>query len=87
MTDDIRTPAGAGRHIVAAGVGFLLVLALLAFPLDLAPRGAGKLASERAHARIEAVTPATDVAPPLARVLFVEGRLAGRHGEDRGRGG
>lgn len=81
MTDDTRASPGAERHIVAAGVGFLLVLALLAFPLDLGPRISSQVVSERAHARIEAVTPATDVAPPLARIVFVEGRRAGQHAD------
>ncbi len=82
MTDEIRpSSTGADRHIVVAGVGFLLVLALLAFPLDLGPRPASQVVSERAHARIEAVTPATDVAPPLARIVFLEGRRAGQHAD------
>jgi uncharacterized membrane protein len=81
MTDGERSGTGAERHIVVAGVGFLLVLALLAFPLDLAPPATSQVVSERAHARIEAITPATDVAPPLARIVFVDGRRAGQHAD------
>ena len=82
MTDDPgETTSGAARHIVVAGVGFLLVLALLAFPLDLGTKATQQLLSERAHARIEAVTPATDVAPPLARIRFLDGRRAGQQAD------
>jgi uncharacterized membrane protein len=81
MTDENGASTGVERHIVAAGVGFLLVFALLAFPLDLGPRTTSQVVSERAHARIEAVTPATDVAPPLARIVFVEGRRAGQQAD------
>jgi uncharacterized membrane protein len=76
------TLASAGRQFVTAAVGVLLVGALLAFPLDLGPTKAQTgLVSERAHARIEAVTPATDVAPPMARVLVVDGPHGGQRAE------
>jgi uncharacterized membrane protein len=73
--------ASAGRQFVTAAVGVLLVAALLAFPLDLGPKATTALVSERAHARIEAVTPATDVAPPLARVVIVDGPRAGQRAD------
>jgi uncharacterized membrane protein len=73
--------ASAGRQFVTAAVGVLLVAALLAFPLDLGPKATTTLVSERAHARIEAVTPATDVAPPLARVVIVDGPRTGQRAD------
>ena len=68
----------AGRHLIAVTAGVLLVGALLAFPLDLGNRPRLALVSERVHARIEAVTPGTDTALPLAEVVFLDGRLAGQ---------
>ena len=74
--------ASVGRQFVTAAVGVLLVAALLAFPLDLGPKpGTTALVSERAHARIEAITPATNVAPPLARVVIVDGAHAGERAD------
>jgi uncharacterized membrane protein len=70
-----------GRHLIAVTAGVLLVGALLAFPLDLGNRPRLSLTSERAHARIEAVTPGTDTALPLAEVAFLDGRLAGQRAQ------
>src|ERR1700692_3712226 len=81
MSGEMRAATGAYRHSVAAGVGALLVLALLAFPLDLGPRATSQVVSERAPARIDATTPATDDGPPLARIVFVEGRRAGQQAD------
>jgi uncharacterized membrane protein len=70
-----------GRHLIAVTAGVLLVGALLAFPLDLGSRPRLSLVSERAHARIEALAPATDTAPPLADVAFLDGRLVGQRAQ------
>jgi uncharacterized membrane protein len=70
--------ADAARQLVTAAVGVLLVGALLAFPPDLAPKARQVQVSERAHGRIEAVVPATDVAPALARVVILDGPRAGQ---------
>lgn len=78
--DEAATPRVP--HAIAVGVGSLLVIALLAFPLDVGRaelRGAvAQRASERVHARIESVTAATDTEPPLATIVFVDGPRAGR---------
>src|SRR6266550_2603404 len=54
------TMAAADRQILIIGAGIFLILALLAFIPDVSPSGAHGLVSERAHARIESITPATD---------------------------
>jgi uncharacterized membrane protein len=71
------TIARADRQILIIGGGIFIVLALLAFIPDFAPSGVKGLVSERAHARIESVTPATDESPPLAQIVFVDGPRAG----------
>jgi uncharacterized membrane protein len=71
---------GAARELMTA-VGVLIVGALLAFPLDLAPKVHGVQVSERAHARIEAVSPPTDTAPALARIVVLEGPRTGQQAQ------
>jgi uncharacterized membrane protein len=73
--------AAADRHVLVIGGGIFLVLALLAFIPDVAPSGAQGLVSERAHARVEAVKPATDQSPPLAEIVFVDGARVGQRAE------
>jgi uncharacterized membrane protein len=73
--------AAADRHVLVIGGGIFLVLALLAFIPDVAPSGAENLVSERAHARIESVKPATDESPPLAEIVFIDGSRAGQRAE------
>jgi uncharacterized membrane protein len=71
-------------HPVVVAVGVMLILALLAFPIDVGrrtPPALGQLASERAHARIEGVTPATEGSPPTATIVFVDGDRSGTRAE------
>ncbi len=75
------TMAAADRQILIIGAGIFLILALLAFIPDVSPSGAHGLVSERAHARIESITPATDQSPPLAVIVFVDGSRAGQRTE------
>jgi uncharacterized membrane protein len=75
------TMAAADRQILIIGAGIFLILALLAFIPDVSPGGAQGLVSERAHARIESITPATDQSPPLAVIVFVDGSRAGQRTE------
>ena len=75
------TMAAADRQILIIGAGVFLILALLAFIPDVSPSGAHGLVSERAHARIESITPATDQSPPLAVIVFVDGSRAGQRTE------
>jgi uncharacterized membrane protein len=72
------TMAAADRQVMIIGGGIFLVLALLAFIPDVAPSGAQGLVSERAHARIESITAATDESAPLAEIVFVDGSRAGQ---------
>jgi uncharacterized membrane protein len=71
----------ADRQVMIIGAGIFLILALLAFIPDVSPSGAHGLVSERAHARIESITPATDQSPPLAEIVFVDGSRAGQRAE------
>jgi uncharacterized membrane protein len=66
------------RQIVIAGGGILIVLALLAWLPDITPPAAHGLISDRAHARIVAMTPSTDQSPPIASVEFLDGPRAGQ---------
>jgi uncharacterized membrane protein len=75
------TMAAADRHVMVIGGGILLILALLAFIPDVAPTGSADLVSERAHARVESVTPATEESAPLAQIVFVDGARAGQRAE------
>ena len=75
------TMVAADRQVMIIGAGVFLILALLAFIPDVSPSGAHGLVSERAHARIESITPATDQSPPLAEVIFVDGSRAGQRTE------
>jgi uncharacterized membrane protein len=79
--DPDPTIAAADRQILIIGAGVFLILALLAFIPDVSPSSAHGLVSERAHARIESITPATDQSPPLAEVLFVDGSRAGQRAQ------
>ena len=72
------TMVAADRQVMIIGAGVFLILALLAFIPDVSPSGAHGLVSERAHARIESITPATDQSPPLAEIVFVDGSRAGQ---------
>jgi len=79
--DDASTPDGAthgfDRQFVAIGGGILVVLALLAWLPDITPPAAHGLISDRAHARVVSVTPATDTSAPLATIAYVDGAQAG----------
>jgi len=75
------TLAAADRHVLVIGGGVFLILALLAFIPDVAPSGAHGLVSERAHARVESVTAATDQSPPIAQIVIVDGPRAGQRTE------
>jgi uncharacterized membrane protein len=80
-TEPDPTMAAADRHVMVIGGGILLILALLAFIPDVAPSGSADLVSERAHARVESVTPATEESAPLAEIVFVDGARAGQRAE------
>jgi uncharacterized membrane protein len=75
------TMVAADRQVMIIGAGIFLILALLAFIPDVSPSGAHGLVSERAHARIESITPATDQSPPHAEIVFVDGSRAGQRAE------
>ena len=75
------TMAAADRHVMVIGGGVFLILALLAFIPDVAPSGSKDLVSERDHARVESVTPATEESAPLAQIVFIEGARAGQRTE------
>jgi uncharacterized membrane protein len=75
------TMVATDRQVMIIGAGVFLILALLAFIPDVSPSGAHGLVSERAHARIESITPATDQSPPLAEIVFVDGSRAGQRAE------
>src|SRR5712691_1351532 len=66
------------RQVVIVGGGIVIILALLAWLPDITPPGARGLISDRAHARIVTMTPATDQSPPIAGVQFVDGSRAGQ---------
>ena len=66
------------RQFVIAGGGIVMILALLAWLPDITPPGAHGLISDRAHARIVTLTPATDQSPPIAGVEFLDGPRAGQ---------
>jgi uncharacterized membrane protein len=80
-TEPDPTMAAADRHVMVIGGGILLILALLAFIPDVAPSGSADLVSERAHARVESVMPATEESAPLAEIVFVDGARAGQRAE------
>jgi uncharacterized membrane protein len=69
------------RQFVIVGGGILLILALLAWLPDITPPGAHGLISDRAHARVVSVTPATDESPPIAVIAYVDGVRAGQQVE------
>jgi uncharacterized membrane protein len=75
------TMVAADRQVMIIGAGVFLILALLAFIPDVSPSGARGLVSERAHARIESITPATDQSPPVAEIVFLDGSRAGQRTE------
>jgi uncharacterized membrane protein len=66
------------RQFVIIGGGILIILALLAWLPDITPPAAHGLISDRAHARIVAMTPSTDQSPPIAGVVFLDGPRAGQ---------
>jgi uncharacterized membrane protein len=80
-TEPDPTMAAADRHVMVIGGGILLILALLAFIPDVAPSESEDLVSERAHAKVESVTPATEESAPLAEIVFVDGARAGQRAE------
>ena len=69
---------GFDRQVVVIGGGILIILALLAWFPDITPPGAQGAVSDRAHARVISVTPATDQSAPLATVAYVDGIQAGQ---------
>ena len=75
------TMAAADRQIMIIGGGIFLILALLAFIPDFSPTAAHGLVSERAHARVESVTPATSDSAPIAQIVFIDGSRAGQRAE------
>jgi uncharacterized membrane protein len=87
MTADLELPArdpatrSFDRQVVAIGGGILVVLALLAWLPDITPPAAQGLISDRAHARVVSVTPATEESAPLAIIEYVDGVAAGQQVE------
>ena len=73
-----RTIGSFDRQFVVVGGGILIILALLAWLPDITPPAVHGLISDRAHARVVSVTPATDESPPLAIVAYVDGVGAGQ---------
>jgi uncharacterized membrane protein len=71
------TTRGFDRQFVIIGGGILFVLALIAWLPDITPSGARDLVSDRSHARVVSVTPATDQSPPIATIQYVDGAEAG----------
>jgi uncharacterized membrane protein len=69
---------GFDRQVVVIGGGILVILALLAWLPDLTPPAAHGLISDRAHARVISMTPATDESPPVAMIEYVDGPRVGR---------
>jgi uncharacterized membrane protein len=69
---------GFDRQVVVIGGGILIILALLAWFPDITPPGAQGAASDRAHARVISITPATDQSAPIATVAYVDGIQAGQ---------
>lgn len=69
------------RQVVVVGGGVLLILALVALLPDVNPPGAQGLISERVHARVEAMKPATDQGPPIASIVVLDGAHAGQKAE------
>jgi uncharacterized membrane protein len=72
---------GFDRQVVVIGGGILIILALLAWFPDITPSGAQGVVSDRAHARVVSITPATDQSAPLATIAFVDGVRAGQQVE------
>lgn len=66
------------RQFVIVAGGVLIILALLAWLPDITPSTAHGLISDRVHGRIVAMTPATEVEPPLAGVVILDGPRAGQ---------
>jgi uncharacterized membrane protein len=66
------------RQFIIVGGGILLILAIIALFPDIGPASRTGLVSDRAHARIVSIEPATDEAPPIATVQFVEGERVGQ---------
>jgi uncharacterized membrane protein len=69
------------RQVVVIGGGILVILALLAWLPDITPPGAYGLISDRAHARVVSVIPATDTSAPIATVVYVDGAQAGQQAQ------
>jgi uncharacterized membrane protein len=69
---------GFDRQVVVIGGGILIILALLAWFPDITPQGAQGVISDRAHARVISITPATDQSAPLATVVYVDGVQSGQ---------
>jgi uncharacterized membrane protein len=69
---------GFDRQVVVIGGGILMILALLAWFPEITPPGAQGAVSDRAHARVISITPATDQSAPIALVAYVDGIQAGQ---------
>ena len=66
------------REIVLFALGLLAIAVILFLLPDLGPPAARGLISERIHARVVAVVPATDQQAPTATVEFLEGARRGQ---------
>jgi uncharacterized membrane protein len=73
-------PARRPRQYVGVLVGALILWALLAFLPDLLPAQASFLVSDRVHAIVLDIQPATDESGPRARVRLTDGTYAGQDG-------
>ncbi len=66
------------RHVIAFGLGVLLVAALVVFLPDLTPPAGVGLISDQAHGVIVTIAPATGPQGPTGTVKFLDGPQAGQ---------
>jgi uncharacterized membrane protein len=71
---------GRSRQVIGFALGLGLLFILIAWLPDLLPSEAAGLVSQRVHAVITAIQPATQDAPPTATVRILEGVYAGQGG-------
>ncbi|HXX59671.1 MAG TPA: YibE/F family protein [Candidatus Sulfotelmatobacter sp.] len=66
------------RHVIAFGLGVLLVAALVVLLPDLTPSAGGGLISDQAHGVIVTISPPTGPQGPTGTVRFLDGPQAGQ---------
>ena len=80
LTEDRQRQLRRDRQVVVFVLGLGLLFALIAFLPDLLPTQASGLVSQRAHAVIVDIQPATDQSGPTATVRILDGEYAGQSG-------